>query len=39
MACCKKRKKMLALKKKREQRIKQLNQIKKEKMKQKNMKG
>jgi hypothetical protein len=35
MACCKKRKQALALRKKRVQRMKQLNEIKQEKMKQK----
>jgi len=35
MACCRKRKQALALRKKRVQRIKQLNEMKKEKMKQK----
>jgi len=35
MPCCNKRKQLAALKKKREQRIKQLNEMKKEKMKQK----
>ena len=34
MACCKKRKQALALRKKRVQRMKQLNEMKKEKMKQ-----